>query len=284
MNPISVTYRDKRSPFVTAAWCAAEPGLSHMMLHRLLHAVFLVFWWIVIVYQSNILTAVHLTCFGEFMRAKSVIDPQWLLNIPSLFFFCVYAAYVNAVESNKLFDLEQSQFLRKNYCGTGFPFPSERHDERGPGMYIVSVFRQSTEVELAVTALEQEGLSKKAILAVPVSMAAPNRRLFDSIRSSTGDSLFDLPMILGAFAAFLGCVYGYILKWGPVAWGVLAGLAGFVIGLLIKLLIIKKNKTAGQNNEVVIFVFCNEGQSEKIKGILRDNGAMGVGFAPVTEA
>lgn len=275
INPVSVTYLDKRPPLLTAAWCAASPGLSHMALHRLLHVVFMVFWWTVIVYQSNILTALHLTCFGAFENAKSALNPQWLMNIPSVFFFCVYAAMVNAVESNKLFDREQSQFLIDNYQSAEFPYSPDSADEEGAGMYVVSVFRQTVQVELAVTALEQEGIPKMNLLAVPIEKKSSGKKLFDSMYSATGGSVFDLPMILGAFTALLGCVYGFVLEWGPVVWGVIGGVAGFGIGFFIKLLVLKKRKKAGCDNEVVIFVACGDNKTEQIRRIFSDNGALG---------
>jgi hypothetical protein len=283
INPFAVTYLDKRSPYMTMAWCAASPGLSHLALHRILHAVFLVFWWIVIVYQSNILPAVFMTCFGEFQKVKTTVNPQWLMNIPSLFFFCVYAAYVNAVESNNLFDREQSHFLKNHYQSPEFPYPPVSADEKGEGMYVVSLFKQTLQVELAVTALEQEGVPKKNLLAVPVEKTMPGRKIFDSMHSATGESVFDLPMIFGAFVALLGCVYGFILAWGPVIWGIIGGVIGFGIGFYIKLLIVKKKKTAARENEVVIFIMCDQNETEHVKKVLRDNGALGVsicGAAP----
>lgn len=196
MNAYTVTYLDKRSPYVAASWCALAPGLSHLMLHRLLHAVFMVFWWTVIVYQSNILTAVHLTCFGEFGKAKTALNPQWFMNIPSLFFFCLYAALVNAVESNILFDREQSQYLRNNYQSAEFPYPPDSADEEGANMYVVSVFKHSLNVELAVTALSEQSVPQKDIMAVPIEKEMPQKKLFDSVYTSSGGSLFDLALIL----------------------------------------------------------------------------------------
>ncbi|SHH77515.1 hypothetical protein SAMN02745823_00965 [Sporobacter termitidis DSM 10068] len=277
IGPFGISYIDKRSPYVASAWCTLTPGLGHIMLQRIHHGVFVLFWWILVVYFSNILTALHLTFYGAFASARDALNPQWFLNIPSLFFFCVYITYVNSVESNKLFDAEQSQFLQKNYQSAGFPFPGGT-EIRGAGMFVVSVFQQSIQVELAVTALEQEGVAKSEILAVPVQKEQPGKGLFDSMHSASGESVLDLPMILGALATLFGCIYGFRLAWGPVLWGIIAAVLGFGVGFVLKLLFLKKKKASSHQSEVVIFVKCDGGKLERIERLLHDNGAQGVSF------
>ena len=71
-------------------------------------------------YQSKCLMAVHFTLLGDFEQAKSIVDLQWFLNIPSIYLFAIYDAYVNTVENNKLFDWEQSKFLKRNYKNNSF--------------------------------------------------------------------------------------------------------------------------------------------------------------------
>lgn len=275
IEPFGISYLDKRSPLVTSAWCALTPGLGHIMIQRFTHGLFVFFWWILIIYCSNALTAIHLTFLGDFKAAGAVIDKQWFLNIPSVFFFCIYTTYVNSVESNKLFEREQSQFLRANYQSPEFPFPP-KYTGAGENMYITAAFKQSIEVELAITAMEEAGINKREILAVPIEMKRRIGGIFDTMRSSTGDSMFDLPMILAAFLALFGSIYGFVLNWGPVVWGVIGAAAGFAIGFLIKLLIIKSKVSAGFENEVVILISCEEHRADTVKKILKDNGALGV--------
>jgi len=213
--------------------------------------------------------------FRRIRKRENGAQPAVAHEHPVGIFFCVYAALVNAVESNKLFDREQSQFLKNNYQSAEFPYSPDSADEEGAGMYVVSVFRQTVQVELAVTALEQEGIPKMNLLAVPIEKKSSGKKLFDSMYSATGGSVFDLPMILGAFTALLGCVYGFVLEWGPVVWGVIGGVGGFGIGFFIKLLVLKKRKKAGCDNEVVIFVACGDNKTEQIRRIFSDNGALG---------
>lgn len=280
MKPLGISYLIKTKPVIASSWCALSPGVGQIMLQRVLHGIFIMVWWIIVVYYSNLLTAIHLTFFGEFGQACAALNMQWFLNLPSLFFLCVYTSYVNTVEGNKLFDREQAQFLSRNYQSGGFPFPGRGLDESGAGMYLVAVFRQSIEVELALTALEENGIRNGDILAVPVEETLCQPRLFDTMHSYTGDSVLDLPMLLGALTTLFGCIYGFRLDWGPVLCGIIAGMIGFGLGLLIKVFMRRKKKTAACENEVVVFVACLAEKQERITRVLRDNGALGV--SPVT--
>jgi hypothetical protein len=61
--------------------------------------------------------------WGNFELAKSVIDPQWLLFLPSIFGFVSYEGYSNSDAVNGLFRYEQSIFLRKNFQDEDFVIP-----------------------------------------------------------------------------------------------------------------------------------------------------------------
>ena len=91
MKPFGISYVDKKQPGVASCWCMLNPGLGHIMLQRILHGVFILFWWIFMVYFSNILTAVHLTFFvarQHFWQTRT----SYLAKIPSI------------LRSNSMFD------------------------------------------------------------------------------------------------------------------------------------------------------------------------------------
>lgn len=125
MNAIGINVVEKCKPIVPAIWCLLTPGLGQLMLHRLLSGLFTTIFWIIVVYESQVLTAINLSLLGQIDAAKAILDMHWFLNIPSLYFFCAYATYITAVEQNKLFEWEQSRFLRKNYQSADFPMPAE---------------------------------------------------------------------------------------------------------------------------------------------------------------
>lgn len=118
-----IYYLDKRNPWVAAIWSALMPGMGHTYNHQLTTGFFVLVWWITITYFSHLLEAVHYTMVGDFSKATAVTDPQWLLFMPSIHLFAIYDAYVYAVESNKLFELEQARYLKANYQDQDFKMP-----------------------------------------------------------------------------------------------------------------------------------------------------------------
>ena len=87
IGTLEVNYFDKRKPWVSAIWSLLIPGSGHLYAHRLVSAFFIIIWWIVISYYSKVLPSLHYTLLGDFSQAKSVLNMQWFLNIPSLFIF-----------------------------------------------------------------------------------------------------------------------------------------------------------------------------------------------------
>lgn len=146
-------------------------------------------------------------------------------------------------------------------------------------MYIVSTFEHSRYLELAITAMQMKGIKKENILAVPMDKRAEQQGLFDSMHYSDGLSLLDLPIILSAFGTLMGAIYGFILVWGPIIWGIIGMVGGGALGLAIKLFLARKKTTRqsrGQGTEVVLIIECLEDQLEMVKNTLWEHFAFGV--------
>ena len=117
LSSVEICYLDKRNPWVAVVLSILAPGLGHLYTHRVPTSFFLLVKFIVIAYFSHFLPAIHYTFMGAFAQATAVVDPQWLMFIPSLYGFAIYDSYVNTVEYNRLFGMEQSRFIRDNYQG-----------------------------------------------------------------------------------------------------------------------------------------------------------------------
>lgn len=145
-------------------------------------------------------------------------------------------------------------------------------------MFVIATFENTIYIELAITALEQQGISKELILAAPLDKRKEPRNLFDSIHKSDGFSLFDGPAILGTCLMLLGAIYGYELEWGPILWGIIGAVSGLLLGFLIKMLMLKKNKRGSKNisSEIVLMVRCEENKWEMVEKILWDHLALGL--------
>ncbi|MDF2789406.1 MAG: rane protein [Neobacillus sp.] len=145
-------------------------------------------------------------------------------------------------------------------------------------MFVIATFENSIYIELAITALEQQGISKEFILAAPLDKRKEPRNLFDSIHKSDGFSLFDGPAIFGTCLMLLGAIYGYELEWGPILWGIIGAVSGLLLGFLIKMLMLKKNKRGSKNlsSEIVLMVRCEDHKWELVEKILWDHLALGL--------
>lgn len=279
MGAIGLNYLDKGSPWVASAWSLLMPGTGQLIINRILVGFFILVVWISQIYLSKFLPALHFTLLGRFDDAIAVVNWKWLLNIPSILLFAMYDAYVNTVESNKLFEWEQAKFLKREYQYRGFAIPFGGNRKGSGTMYIASTFMHSINLEAAITALQMKGIAKEDILAIPLDKRQEEKRLFDTIHSSDDLSLISFPVILGSLFSVLGIVYGYVLAWGPIAWGLLGMCAGFGAGLLIKLIATKKysaERAKGAEPEVILIIACSNGQKDMVKDLLWTNSAMGV--------
>jgi len=147
-------------------------------------------------------------------------------------------------------------------------------------MYIIASFEHSTYLELAITAVQQEGVIKQKILAVPLDKREEKRSLFDTMHHSDGISLIDTPIASATGFAVLGSSYGFTLTWGPIIWGLIGATVGFASGLVINILIQKRRNSPSlkrkRNTEVFIMIQCNENQVDMVKKILWEHFALGV--------
>ena len=280
ISSLEINYLDKRTPINAFVWSALVPGAGQLYIHSIVNAAFLIVWWILVCYLSKLPPAIHYSVLGHFEEAKSVINIQWLLNLPSIYIFGMYDAYTNTVENNKLYDWDQSKFLKKHYQSKEFNMPIKGGTYRSESMYIIATFAQDNYLEMGVTAIQMKGVQKERILAAPLDKRGEGLKLFDTIHHSDGVSLIDLGAVLGAIFMVLGSIYGFVLKWGPIWWALIGAISGFVLGILIKLFTTKKYFKSRYKDpkgaEVVLIIECSENEAEMIRSTLWENHALGV--------
>nr|WP_330368642.1 hypothetical protein [Alkaliphilus metalliredigens] len=280
ISALEINHLDKRSPLNAFIWSALMPGAGQLYIHRIVTGAFILIWWIAVICCSKLLPAIHYSLLGQIQEAKAVLDIQWTLNIPSIYGFSVYDAYVNTVENNKLYDWEQSKFLKRQYQDEAFKMPMKDGRQRRNRMYIIATFEHDNYLELAITAMEMKGIKKEKILGIPLDKRGESRRLFDTIHYSDGLSLLDLGAALGTIFMLLGSIYGFVLKWGPIWWALIGLGFGFTLGCAIKLITTKKYEKhrshKGQASEVVLIIECHQEEMEMTKSTLWENHALGV--------
>jgi hypothetical protein len=123
ISTLEICFFDKRTPWLTLCWSLLMPGIGHLYTHRLPTGFLVLAWWIGICYFSHLPQAIQFTAIGEFNNAITVVDPQWLMFLPSIYGFSVYDSYVNTVEYNRLYDKEQSRYLEDKFQEDTFEMP-----------------------------------------------------------------------------------------------------------------------------------------------------------------
>lgn len=276
LGAFEINYLDKRNPIMAVLWAMTIPSVGQLYVHRIILAGFTLIWTAVFMYYSHFLEAFIYLINGNLDKSNAVLDAQWLLYVPSFYFFTIFDSYVSAVENNKLFEDEQGKYLKNHYQSYIFNLMKLNKVDT---MHIFATFEHSTYLELAITELEEHGIQN--ILAVPLNNRTEERKLFDNLHQSDGVSLISKGMILAFLFSTIGASRGFVMEWGPIIWGLIGAGSGFILGFIIDLFIKKISKRKqkllrGKNSEVVLIVECGEQQKQQVERILWNKLALGV--------
>lgn len=123
MTALEINYLDKRKPWVAVMWSFLMPGLGQLYIHRVITTFLIFICTVTSVYFSYFNWAIYYLFLGDFVQAKAVLNAEWFLFLPSIYYFSIYDAYVNTVENNKLFESEQKRFINDRYQNPSFTLP-----------------------------------------------------------------------------------------------------------------------------------------------------------------
>ncbi|TMU88350.1 hypothetical protein FGG79_02680 [Bacillus sp. BHET2] len=148
-------------------------------------------------------------------------------------------------------------------------------------MQIFSTFENHVFLEIAIAGLEKVGITKEDIFAVPLDNRKEKRKIFDTLHRSDGISLIDMAMPMATACAVITASIGFELKWGPIYWGLIGAVGGFVLGLAIRLILVsksnqKQHRLKGKHSEVILIVECDESKGEQVEKILWEHFALGL--------
>lgn len=148
-------------------------------------------------------------------------------------------------------------------------------------MHVVASFDYSMYLELALAELEQYGIRRQSILAVPLQVRPARRPAFDTIHQSDGTSYLDIGMAIGSAVSVVTASLGLTLQWGPIVWGLIGAAGGFFIGFVISLLLNRKRMRRTKRRRIVdifVLVQCTNCEADAVADILWRNQAFGVAF------
>lgn len=150
-------------------------------------------------------------------------------------------------------------------------------------MHVIASFEHSAFLELAINRLQQNGIKKEDIVAVPMDELMDPPQVFDTIHRADGTSLLDLAAILATVFSVLGATFGFQMRWGPIIWGLFGFVFGAVLGFMIDRLNTKKRRTTPVqfNTEVVLIILCQETELQAIKAILKEFMAQRIGILQI---
>lgn len=98
-----------RNPWVAAWWSAAFPGLGHLLIGSNLKGFILFIWELVINVNSNLNLAIIYTFYGDFDKAKAVLEPRWLLLYCAVYICSIWDSYRSTLDINKLYVLAKRE-------------------------------------------------------------------------------------------------------------------------------------------------------------------------------
>lgn len=123
LSPVAFNSLEKRNPVVSAFWSMLLPGLGHIYESQIANAAFLIIIGTGIIILSHVLQAIGFTALGDFQQAKSVLNWQWFINLPSFYCYAVWDTYTETIEINKLFEIEQARYFKDNFQSYSFKIP-----------------------------------------------------------------------------------------------------------------------------------------------------------------
>ncbi len=222
MGTLSIDFLEQRPPWLAAFFSGVLGGIGHIYMAQFVKGFILLTWTIAINYYAQVNHLFVKTILGREIFLQHV-NWQWLLFWPSIYGFCIWDSYVNAIEINKLLVEEQRYVF-----GQKINFHAISEGRHYP-MYLLGTCKQSVNLELIVSSLKTQGFEKYAVIFLD-RLNNNKRETGDSIRKSDGISNFNGAICGAAIFMLFGTMWGgAIIPGGPIA----IGLAGFLIGAII---------------------------------------------------
>ncbi|GFZ80976.1 hypothetical protein GCM10008018_28080 [Paenibacillus marchantiophytorum] len=228
MRSTGIQFLEKKRP-LTAAICALIfPGLGHLYNKHIWLGFYGVFWWWIYITFSHFYEALHALILGNNRLVASILHPQWFMFMPSVLGGAIFHSYTSAIEQNRLFRLEQRNYLTDHYLQ---PKPQFINYSGGnPPLWMIGTFEHSIELEQALSILEHNGISRSRITPVLMDVDADKSiNIVDQRFDRTAKSV-EIGLASATACSVIGISAGFVLAWGPIIWGLLTGIGGFLLG------------------------------------------------------
>ncbi|MBY7144055.1 hypothetical protein KFZ56_13565 [Virgibacillus sp. NKC19-3] len=143
-------------------------------------------------------------------------------------------------------------------------------------MYVLASFKLNKDLERVIAELEYLDISRKNILALPLA-----KTVGQETQTCYHQRSFEIMPILGTIIMLFGTIYGFILYWGPILWGLIGLGVGVLIGSFMDMLRIKRMRSIHKKNdtltEVFLLIHCsNKDQAQQVKRVIWKWSPVGV--------
>lgn len=115
LHPLELQYLEQRNPFIAALYSFFFPGLGQLYNHQFVLAFYGMSWWWIYLTLSRAHEALLNFFLGNIQESIAILQPQWLLFMPSIVGGAVFHAFISAMGHNRLFRLEQRQHFADRY-------------------------------------------------------------------------------------------------------------------------------------------------------------------------
>ncbi|MEK3883201.1 hypothetical protein [Paenibacillus sp. PL2-23] len=156
-------------------------------------------------------------------------------------------------------------------------------------MLIIGSFMHATELEMALSILEHNGIQPSRILVVPMSGSENVKSAIPAQTGTLVEKAFEISVATGTALGVIGTSVGFALRLGPLAWGLIYTIAGMALTFLAAYLLLRRKHSspgkrrrqrAGRRPELTVMVECEEERAEWVSQILWRHEAMSVGRHP----
>ncbi|WP_284645503.1 hypothetical protein [Paenibacillus silviterrae] len=113
-----IQYLELKKPLVGVIFSIFFPGLGQLYNHRFGLAFYAMFWWWFYISMSGMHESLLHLLLGRLQESINILQPHWLLFMPSVMGGAIYHAYVTVVEHNKLYCISQRRQLSLRYGST----------------------------------------------------------------------------------------------------------------------------------------------------------------------
>jgi hypothetical protein len=149
-------------------------------------------------------------------------------------------------------------------------------------LLIISTFEHSIEVEQALAVIEKLGIESASIMTV---MMDNNEEQSDNGMTNHPNKKtlgFEVGMACATGLSVLGISFGFITRWGPIIWGLIAAICGFILGYSLTQLLQSNHfkqvlKKKERLPELAVIIKCKESHYPDVRRVLREYRALSVG-------